>query len=94
METKAVQALPIPTEYEGDRVPHISVVVPVVERFDDLERLYKDFLGPTSLSDVETSNPMDSSMPTGAGQRPISIHASDPAVRPSRDEDEPRAGTT
>jgi len=43
VETKAVQALPIPTEYEGDRVPHISVVVPVVERFDDLERLYKDF---------------------------------------------------
>src|ERR1043166_4750212 len=43
MDTKAVQALPIPSENETDRVPHISVVVPVVERFDDLERLYKDF---------------------------------------------------
>ena len=43
MDVKAVLTLPISTEYEGNRTPHISVVVPVVKRFDDLDRLYDDF---------------------------------------------------
>ena len=43
MDAKAVLTLPISREYEGNRTPHISVVVPVVKRFDDFDRLYDDF---------------------------------------------------